>query len=94
MKQPSLLVLFFLLFAMASAETPELLRLADNTSNDYRVGASGKESVRKNTAGKEPFLPESVPVRVRAVSYAPSQINPSRLIPAASLLVLYSVYRT
>ena len=42
MKQPSLLVLFFLLFAMASAETPELLRLADNTSNDYRVGASGK----------------------------------------------------
>ena len=96
MKQPSLLMLFFLLFVLAGAETNELLRLTDNTANDYGTSTSQKESVCKNSAGQQPAsLPESASVPISLGSRSSFDVGPlSRSTPAATLRVLYSILRT
>jgi hypothetical protein len=89
----SILLLFFALI-LVHTEIPELLRLTDNTSNDFAGVSISRNSLPAPPVASE-RLPQTVPFTLEQTPHEfASDLERTPLPPVEDLLTLYSVFRT
>jgi hypothetical protein len=95
MKKPSLLLVFLVLLVAANSELPELLHLADNTSNDFRLSTSELRAISDiSYRAPVPLVPPEILDQAHLSSYAGPSANVPQFLAETDLLTLYSILRT